>query len=328
MTTHQLRVGLVGAGNIAQIAQLPSLAGRDDVTIAGIVTRTEPSAVRNLAKWPIERSYPTVDDMLEEANLDAVFVLTPRLDHADYVEAALVAGVDVFCEKPLAPTAVQAHRLADLSDKYDRILQVGFNRRYAEVYATGRAQFGDGYADICVAQKNRAGSEYRATFENAIHMVDLLRWYCGEPADVSAHAIAEDRYQEDGLAALIRFKTGAVGTLIAARTAGIWDERLDAYGDNTSVRVVSPENLAIDRDGETRLIEMRPRSYGWVEATNTLGFRQCVEHFLDRIRDRTQPLTNGRDAAKTQDLLDKILEAADLPTDEESGRQWESHAVE
>ena len=34
-------------------------------------------------------------------------------------------------------------------------------------------------ATFCVAQKNRAGSEYRATFENAIHMVDLLRWYCG-----------------------------------------------------------------------------------------------------------------------------------------------------
>ena len=72
---------------------------------------------------------------------------------------------------------------------------VDFNRRYAPVYVAGRAAFGAEPARrFCVAQKNRPGSEYRATFENAIHMVDLLRWYCGgEPVDVTAHAAGEDR---------------------------------------------------------------------------------------------------------------------------------------
>lgn len=52
---------------------------------------------------------------------------------------------------------------------------VAFNRRYAEVYATAHARTA-GNVQFCVAQKNRRGSEYRATLENAIHMVDLLRW--------------------------------------------------------------------------------------------------------------------------------------------------------
>ncbi len=87
------------------------------------------------------------------------------------------------------PSADEAERLADLADQQGRILMVDFNRRYAPVYLTGRETFGSAGATFCVAQKNRPGSEYRATFENAIHMVDLLRWYCG------GEAVGGDRAQ-------------------------------------------------------------------------------------------------------------------------------------
>jgi virulence factor len=52
-----------------------------------------------------------------------------------------------------------------------------------------------------------------------------------------------------------------------------------------------------------------------------------VHHFLDRIADRQAPLTSGRDAVATQRMLEHILKAAGLPTHEQEGRQWSSHAV-
>jgi virulence factor len=324
--SRELRVGVVGGGNIAQVAQLPALAARDDTTVAGIVTRTQASAERNLAAWPIERGYPTAGAMIESARLDALFVLTPRLLHADFVEQGLLAGLHVFCEKPLGVTADDAVRLADLADREQRLLAVGFNRRHAPVYQRGRAAFGEGRPDFCVAQKNRSGSEYRATFENAIHMVDLLRWYCGEATTVTAHAAGDDRYEEDGVMALIRFDTGATGVLVAARTAGSWDERLDAYGNTTSVRVVSPDSIAIDRSNETHLVELRPKAAGWVNATSALGFRACVDDFLDAIHHERQLVSSGREAARTQQLLDRILACAGLPLEEATDREWTSHA--
>jgi virulence factor len=204
---------------------------------------------------------------------------------------------------------------------------VGFNRRFAPVYEAGRAAFGESGASFCVAQKNRAGSEYRATFENAIHMVDLLRWYCGgEPVDVSAHAAGEDRWQEDGVAALVRFDNGHSGVLVAARDAGGWSEKLDAYGDGASANVTAPDRISISRPDGTTVREMSPEAFGWATATQTFGFAGAVHHFLDRVRDRGTPLTSGADAAKTQFLLDRILAAAGLPTDEQPGRVWSSHA--
>jgi len=74
-----MRVGLIGAGNVAQMAQLPTLATRPDVTLAGLVTRTPETAEANLRRWPIARTYATAAEMLESATLDAIFVLkSPR----------------------------------------------------------------------------------------------------------------------------------------------------------------------------------------------------------------------------------------------------------
>ena len=313
MALKTVRVGLVGAGSIAQVAELPGLAAEPGVKIAGVVTRTPESAARNLERWPIERAYPTVEQMIEQAKLDALFVLTPKTLHAPFVEMGLRAGLDVFCEKPLATTVEEARRLANLADETGRLMMVGFNRRYAEVYVIARQQFREGELRFCVAQKNRAGSEYRATLENAIHMVDLLRWFCGEAETVTAHAIAPDPYQEEGTMALIRFHTGAVGVLVGARCAGEWDERLDAYGHLTTVRVTAPDQVAIARNGETRLIDMRPRAQGWAQVNKTLGFGPEVSHFIQCVRERKQPLTNGHEAVRTQELVDKILACAGLP---------------
>jgi len=321
------RVGVVGAGNIATIAQLPTLVARDDVELAALVSRrSDPGPL--VRRWGFGAAYSTTEEMLDDERLDAVFVLTPRSEHVHAVEACLRAGVDVFCEKPLAPSVAEAEALADLADAQGRILMVDFNRRYAPVYVAGRETFGASGATFCVAQKNRPGSEYRATFENAIHMVDLLRWYCGgEAVEVTAHAAGQDPWQEDGAAALIRFDTGATGVLMAARTAGAWSEKLDAYGAGRTAEVRAPESVAITVDGTTTSRELSAEAFGWATATQTLGFAEAVHHFLDRLVDRQPPLTSGRDAVATQRLLDQVLEAAGLPTREQDGRQWASHAT-
>ena len=221
----------------------------------------------------------------------------------------------MFCEKPLAPSVEEAERLADLADQRGRILMVDFNRRYAPVYVAGREAFGSAGATFCVAQKNRPGSEYRATFENAIHMVDLLRWYCGgEAVDVTAHTAGDDPWQEDGTTAIIRFDTGNTGVLVAARTAGAWNEKLDAYGAGRSAEVQAPESVAITIDGVTTTRNLSSEAYGWATATETLGFAASGAPLPGPHNDRRPALTSGRDAVATQKLLDQILTSAGLPT--------------
>ncbi len=222
--------------------------------------------------------YDSLEAMIDDGDIDAVVVVTPKQDHTRFVETAIEAGFDVFCEKPLATSFADAQRVADLAQQRPRILMVGFNRRYAEVSARARAVFADAPPCFVVPQKDRPGSEYRATFENSIHMVDLLRWFCGEAVEVTAHRIATDPYAEEGTAALIRVD--------GARSRSSWrpgarasgDERLEAYGELTTVRVVAPDTVSVARDG-------------WDEALPASGER-LGEHHRNRWvrpRDRSFP---------------------------------------
>jgi virulence factor len=91
--------------------------------------------------------------------------------------------------------------------------------------------------------------------------------------------------------------------------------------------VRAPESVSITVDDVTTTRNLSSEAFGWATATETLGFAAAVHHFLDRRADRKPPLTSGRDAVATQRLLDRILRAAGLPTHEQEGRQWASHAT-
>lgn len=311
-----IRVGLVGAGVIAQLAELPSLVAADGVTIAGLVTEDAVETAANLASWPIEEGYDSVETMIKRARLDALVVLTPKQLHTPYVRAGLEAGLDVFCEKPLTTSLSEAEELVELAESSPGLLMVGFNRRYAEVYQAARAEFQSRRLQFVVAQKNRVGSEYRATLENGIHLLDLLRWFCGEAVSVTATSRGTDPYREDGVTALIEFDSGVSATVAMLRCAGEWDESLELYGDETTVRVVAPDRVTVTRNGVSIVRDLRARANGWNDVKVSAGFAPAIEHFLHCVRTRETPLTDAREALRSQQLMQRVLEAAGLPTED------------
>lgn len=316
MIDGSLRVGLVGAGVIGRLAHLPVLARRSDITIAGVVTADAEETGETVRRWPVERGYSSTDSMIDEAGLDALLVLTPKSLHVEPVLAGLDAGLSVFCEKPLATSLDDAATLVDAAENSPGTFMVGLNRRFAPVYRTAKSVFADGRPRFAVGQKHRVGTEYRATLENGVHMLDLLRWFCGEAVDVQAHSWAPDPYQEEGAAALIRFDSGSTAVFAAVRSAGEWDERLDLYGDATTVRVTAPDRVEVARTGTSTVTESRVIANGWADITESAGFAPCLEHFLDCVRTGASPLTDAREAYRSQELAHAVLVSAGLPVED------------
>ena len=299
------RVGLIGVGSIAHIAHLPILAARSDVEMVGAFAEHIESVQKVQRNYAIQNAVHNMDELLE-LELDCAFVLSPKTVHAEQVVHLLNSGVDVFCEKPMGMTLKEAYNMADTAARTGRKLMIAFNRRYAPVYRKAKEVYGTLSPDVLIAQKNRPASEYRATLENAIHMVDILRYFCGECVKVEACSKFADPLYETLTTAQLQFENGSVAMLVADRASGQWVETLEMHGHNRSVFVNCPDTITVTTS-------MTPLAYGWAKVIDKMGFSQEVDHFFHCLTQNKQPLTSGSDAYKTQELMHRILITAGLP---------------
>lgn len=310
--SNKVKVGIIGLGAIAHIAELPALAGIPDVKIVAALDNSQEALDTAAAKYNIETLHTNFDEFIK-VEMDCVFVLTPKTLHTPFVRPLLEKGIDIFCEKPISNSLKEGREMVDLAKKNDCIFMVGFNRRYAPVYQKAKAAFGDRVPDVFLAQKSRKGSEYQATLENAIHMVDLMRWFCGEPVKVEAQSQYTDIDYEMTCTAQITFDTGAIGILVANRGAGQWIEKAEIYGGGQTVIVNAPDFVTVVKPTHEETTSMTPLALGWARVEDKMGFCQEVEHFIDCVKNHTQPITNAEDSYKSHELMNQILLAAGLP---------------
>lgn len=308
----KFRVGVIGVGAIAKISHLPILSAREDVELAGCMAKHPQSARQAQRRYAIGQAVDTVEDLIK-LDLDCAFVLSPKQEHPEQVKKLLEAGIDVFCEKPMGLTLKEAHDMAELAEKTGRTLMIGFNRRFAPVYQKAKEVYKDQVPDVIIAQKNRPASEYRATLENAIHMVDLMRYLSGECVSVEAHSIYTDPCYETLCTAQLQFENGTVGMLVADRASGQWVETMEIHGHNRSVYVNAPDSIKVVDEKEAHVTTLTPLAMGWAKVEDKLGFADQDAHFFDCLKNGTVPLTSAADAFKTHELMNRILTAAGLP---------------
>jgi len=305
----QIRVAVIGLGGIARTAHLPTLAGCDDVEIAGVCDKPEVLSQQRFAP-----GFDDIDRMLDAIRPDAAFVLTPAAAHTGILQTLITQGVPAFCEKPLASTVQDARQIVDLAESHRVPLMVGFNRRFAPTYLTAKAALEAVPATIGTFQKSRRERHYRASLDNLIHMVDLARFFFGECLDVTAMASYDEPYWEENLSATLRFASGQIATIVGNRSCGIWTERVDLHGGGQSVTVNAPGEIRI-ATGDTEQVErLSPAASGFDHPLDALGFRAQTRHFLDAVHARHDLTQNtARSGLASQELMGRILAAAGLP---------------
>jgi predicted dehydrogenase len=130
---ERVRLGIVGAGLVAQVAHLPELAVLADRF--DVVALAEPHGATRATvsrRHGIRRTYAGADELLGAGGLDAVLVCSPNATHADVTLAALDAGLHVLVEKPLCVDPEDADRIA--AARSDRVVQVGYMKRFDPAY--------------------------------------------------------------------------------------------------------------------------------------------------------------------------------------------------
>ena len=130
MASDVLRVGIVGAGLIAQAAHLPNTASNPRTELVALA---EPSRIVReslAARYSIPHAYETWQGMLEQEALDAIVVCSPHATHAAIVLAAIELGVHCLVEKPLCIDPADANLIDERAAQAGVLVQVGYMKRY------------------------------------------------------------------------------------------------------------------------------------------------------------------------------------------------------
>jgi len=236
-------VGFLGAGNYAKAVLLPALAGHKDVEPRALVTATGPSAERTAERFSFSRCGTDPAAVLEDPDVDLVFVTTRHDLHAEQAIAALRAGKAVWLEKPVGLDAGEVDAVATAVRETGGFLTVGYNRRFSSHARTIREVFATRQSALSIDYTVAAGPPPRGTWitdpgegggrivGECCHFVDLCAYLVGgPPTRVFATGSGADPEVDDSTTALLSWPDGSTATIhyLARASSELPKERFEA----------------------------------------------------------------------------------------------------
>ncbi|MCX6625841.1 MAG: Gfo/Idh/MocA family oxidoreductase, partial [Acidobacteria bacterium] len=135
---HKLRIGVIGLGIMGE-QYVRVFRGHPLAEVVAVASRTPERASAIAARYGIPNPCATWQDLVERADVDAVYVATPDHLHYQPARAALEHGKHVLIEKPMTLDLDEADAMISLARKSGRKVQVAFNHRWLSSYYHGRA---------------------------------------------------------------------------------------------------------------------------------------------------------------------------------------------
>ncbi len=183
-----LRVGIIGTGVMGADHARNLARGVRGAALTAIADADAARANALAQEVGGATIYPSGEEMISSGQVDAVIIAVPDPLHAPLTRACFEAGLPVLCEKPLAPTAVEAADVVRAHQALERpLLTVGFMRRFDPGYRAMRARLASG-ADGALLMTHSVhrnveaypGQDSSATVTNsAVHEIDILPWLSG-----------------------------------------------------------------------------------------------------------------------------------------------------
>lgn len=286
-----LGVGFLGAGAFAAGTLGPQVARSEGVRLVSVASARGVSARHLAGRLGFERCAGGEGPLLQDPEVEAVFVATRHDQHARLATAALAAGKHVFLEKPVALDEDGLQEVLGAWRASGRVLGVGFNRRFAPLALALRDALSRRAAPlvlhhrVCAEplpdgawQRDPAVGGGRLVGE-CCHFVDLCAFLAGaRPVSVFARGVtpAGGARGDENLVLSIGLSDGSVATVtyVASGDPTVPKEQLEVLGDGLHARLDDFRALEVRRDGRTRR---------WRSARDK-GHRGCVAAFLEAAR--------------------------------------------
>ncbi|HPT79227.1 MAG TPA: Gfo/Idh/MocA family oxidoreductase [Candidatus Atribacteria bacterium] len=342
MSKDKIRIGIIGAGNIAQNAHIPAYLKMPDAELTAVCDLKESRAREVAEKYGIKHVAADIDELVSLKDVDAVSICTWNNAHARAAIAAARAGKHVLCEKPMAMTVQEAEAMKKAADESGITFMMGFvNRFRADSKAIKEIQESGKLGEIYYAKTGwfrRRGTPLGwftdvsksgggPVIDIGVHVIDLTWYFMGKPKPVSVSASAYYKIgdyktkgvgrwvafdtdnlvfnTEDSASGFIRFENGASMTFDVSWAINGKETGIysNIYGTKAGI---SLDPLALYGEEADYLVDSTPV----VGKENS--FENQIRHFLDCIKEGKEPISSADDGLQIQKILNGIYDSARL----------------
>jgi predicted dehydrogenase len=323
-----VRLGLVAASRIADLAVIQPVADVEGVEVTAVGARDLERAQEAATRWGLAHAYGSYAELIASEHVSAVYIGTPASMHREWAIAAIEAGKHVLCEKPFAANADDARLIADAARAGDVVVMEAFHWRY-HPYADqirsvldsgvlGRIDRIEAVFDIPDGAIGRDDIRWDlaigggATMDLGCYSIQWVRFAAGaDPDVVSAEAICPVVGVDGELTAELRWPSGVTGSVRSSMIAD--GDRVVAYlrvtGELGTMLATNP--LAPQNGGAAITVETADGTDVHDVARSSTYFHQLVA-FREAIVDGAEFPTTADDGVRNMEIVDACYRAAGL----------------
>ncbi|MFC1893717.1 Gfo/Idh/MocA family protein [Chloroflexota bacterium] len=262
--------GIIGIGRYADNIIAPAISRATNTKFVAVCSRSMQRAQDFASKYAVEHAYDSLEKMLEDPELDVLYVVTPHSLHAQQTIQAAEAGKHVLCEKPMALTVADAELMIQACNRNKVKLGVCFNGRYHPAHMEAHRYIPSGIVgDISVAtaryfrplfswQGWRGDPDIGgggAIMAQALHCIDILRYLLdSEVTEVRSLTDIEPPHRpvDDMVYAILKFDNGARGVVIAGIVVPRSENGVVLYG--RKAKIICDETIGSTDDSLGELL--------------------------------------------------------------------------
>lgn len=278
---NQINWGIIGCGNVTEVKSGPAFKLVDNSSLKAVMRRNGEKAEDYAKRHQIQKWYDDASQLINDPDINAIYIATPPLQHKDYAIKALMAGKPVYIEKPVTINTSDCLAIIEAQKSYPQKVTVAHYRRELPLFkaikkiinddAIGDIRFANlqlfqiqGSAMIANSEENwrvnPAISGGGLFHDLAPHQIDLMLYFFGEPESYGGISSNQAHYSkaDDMVCGFIKFKNNIFFN-------GIWCFNVDKSEEREICEIIGSKgkiafnifgnSLKLTRNGKTEQLE-------------------------------------------------------------------------
>lgn len=323
-----IRWGVLSTADIGMNQVTPAIQGADRCEVVAIASRSLDTAQEAASQLGIERAYGSYGQLLNDAEIEAVYIPLPNHMHAEWTIAAARAGKHVLCEKPIALSAAEAETMIAAAAESKVILREAFMYRFHPSWQMARRLVDEGR----IGDLTAVDSWFSYFNDDPDNIRNILEYGGGALMDIGCYSIHLSRMLIGGEPTAIKASvqrdpatgvdtySGAVlefGNKVATfgcSTRVETDQRVDIYGTTGRISIEIPFNIPVDRT--TRITVTAGGNPPVAPDSEVIEFEPVdqytlqAEAFAAAVLDGEALPDSGVNAADNIRVIDRVFAAA------------------